>query len=128
MTTKRTASAPKRCANRGGFDRRLSLRGRTPFREAKGIKLHTPIHCLIAGTEVMSFLQIRLVSIVIVATTTFVASPLLRAQETAAAPEQEFIAILQSDAPAADKALACKSLAVHGSEAAVPELAKLLAD
>ncbi|MBL8849500.1 MAG: hypothetical protein JNG89_07445, partial [Planctomycetaceae bacterium] len=47
-----------------------------------------------------------------------------QAQE--AAPEQEFIAILQSDGPEADKALACKKLAVVGSEAAVPELAKLL--
>ena len=40
--------------------------------------------------------------------------------------EKELIALLQSDAPAADKALACKHLTVHGSAAAVPELAKLL--
>jgi HEAT repeat protein len=42
--------------------------------------------------------------------------------------ERELIAILRSDAPAADKALACKNLAVHGTEAAVPELARLLID
>uniref|UniRef100_A0A7C2NX10 PBS lyase n=1 Tax=Schlesneria paludicola TaxID=360056 RepID=A0A7C2NX10_9PLAN len=42
--------------------------------------------------------------------------------------EPELIAILQGEAPAADKALACKSLAIYGSSAAVPELAKLLPD
>ena len=34
--------------------------------------------------------------------------------------------MLRSEAPPAEKALACKQLAVHGSEAAVPELARLL--
>lgn len=42
--------------------------------------------------------------------------------------ERELIAILKSDAPAGDKAIACKRLSVDGSEAAVPELAKLLAN
>ena len=37
------------------------------------------------------------------------------------------IAILRSDAPEAEKALACKQLSVYGSSEAVPELAKLLA-
>lgn len=45
-----------------------------------------------------------------------------------ASVEPELIAILQSDAPAGDKAIACKKLAIHGSATAVPELAKLLAD
>ena len=40
--------------------------------------------------------------------------------------ERELIAVLRSDAPEADKALACKGLAVHGSADAVPDLAKLL--
>lgn len=40
--------------------------------------------------------------------------------------EQDLIAVLASNAPEADKAIACKHLAVHGSAAAVPELAKLL--
>jgi len=43
-----------------------------------------------------------------------------------AAKEKELIATLQSDSPPGDKALACKKLAVIGSEACVPELAKLL--
>jgi HEAT repeat protein len=42
--------------------------------------------------------------------------------------ELELIALLQSDAPAAEKALACKQLSVHGTVAAVPELVKLLSD
>jgi HEAT repeat protein len=52
------------------------------------------------------------------------------AEDTSPNPEKEreLIEILRSDAPAADKALACKHLAVHGSEAAVPELARLLID
>jgi HEAT repeat protein len=40
--------------------------------------------------------------------------------------ERELIATLRSDAPPADKAVACKNLAIYGSEEAVPELAKLL--
>ncbi len=42
--------------------------------------------------------------------------------------ETELIAILAKDSPGADKAMACKRLAVYGSTAAVSELAKLLAD
>lgn len=42
--------------------------------------------------------------------------------------EADLLALLQSDAPKADKALACKKLAVWGTEAAVPALAPLLAD
>jgi HEAT repeat protein len=44
-----------------------------------------------------------------------------------AGKEKELIGVLQSGAPA-EKALACKQLAIHGSKAAVPELEKLLAD
>lgn len=42
--------------------------------------------------------------------------------------EKELIAILQSAAAPADKAIACKKLAIDGSAAAVPDLAKLLPD
>ncbi len=41
--------------------------------------------------------------------------------------ERELINVLRSGAPA-EKAIACKELAIHGSAAAVPELAKLLSD
>jgi len=40
--------------------------------------------------------------------------------------EAELIAVLQSEAPAAEKAITCKLLAIYGSSTAVPELAKLL--
>ncbi len=51
-----------------------------------------------------------------------------RADDRNASPEKEkeLLALLRSDAPAAEKAIACKNLAIHGSSAAVPELAKLL--
>ncbi len=42
--------------------------------------------------------------------------------------EKELIAILRSDAPPQDKAIACKKLAVDGSNEAVADLAKLLSD
>ena len=42
--------------------------------------------------------------------------------------EAEFIAVLRSDAPAAQKAITCKQLAIYGSSAAVSDLAKLLPD
>ncbi len=47
---------------------------------------------------------------------------------SSAEKEQELIAVLRSDAPGAEKAIACKSLAIHGSSEAVPDLAKLLPD
>lgn len=50
------------------------------------------------------------------------------AQEPASDKERELLAVLTSDAPKADKAITCKFLAVHGSAASVPELAKLLPD
>lgn len=50
------------------------------------------------------------------------------AQKLSAEKEKELIAVLQSDAQSADKAIACKRLAVDGSSAAVGELSKLLPD
>jgi HEAT repeat protein len=46
----------------------------------------------------------------------------------AAENEKDLIAILNSDKPGGDKAIACKKLAIYGSEAAVPTLAPLLCD
>jgi HEAT repeat protein len=42
--------------------------------------------------------------------------------------EHELLAVLRSDAPSADKAIACKNLAIHGSSTSVADLAKLLPD
>lgn len=44
----------------------------------------------------------------------------------AAEKEQELLAVLRSDAPGSEKAIACKGLAIYGSAKAVPELAKIL--
>ena len=43
-----------------------------------------------------------------------------------AVEEKRLLQVLRSDAPAAQKAITCKELAIHGSGAAVPDLAKLL--
>lgn len=40
--------------------------------------------------------------------------------------EKELIAVLRSNAPAAELAITCKKLAIHGSSAAVPDLAPML--
>ncbi len=44
------------------------------------------------------------------------------------AKEAELLGVLRSEAPPAEKAITCKLLAIHGSDAAVDELAKLLSD
>lgn len=60
----------------------------------------------------------------------FLTSPLLAADpiKVSAEKEKEALAVLKSDAPTADKAIACKKLAIDGSAECVPELAKLLPD
>jgi HEAT repeat protein len=42
--------------------------------------------------------------------------------------QRKLIALLQSDAPAQDKAITCKQLAIYGTQEAVPALAALLPD
>jgi len=49
-------------------------------------------------------------------------------QSPAPKDEKALIAILRSDAPKAEKALACKNLSVYGSSEAAADLAKLLGD
>ncbi len=60
--------------------------------------------------------------------TFFMVSNIALADGPATSPEkeQELLAVLKSDAAPADKAITCKQLAIYGSAAAVPELAKLL--
>jgi HEAT repeat protein len=48
--------------------------------------------------------------------------------EAPAAKERQFISVLKTNAPPAEQALACKHLAIYGSQEAVPALAPLLAD
>ncbi len=47
---------------------------------------------------------------------------------SSAEKSRQDVAVLKSDAPPADKALACKRLAIYGTPEAVPALAPLLAD
>ena len=64
-------------------------------------------------------------------TTSLVALALIVTSTTAwadEAKEKELLAVLRSDAPAGEKAITCKKLAVYGSSESVPELAKLLSD
>jgi len=49
-------------------------------------------------------------------------------RSAADAKQRELIAVLQSDAPKAEKAITCKQLAIYGNEQSVPDLAPLLAD
>jgi HEAT repeat protein len=69
--------------------------------------------------------SIRLTGIV-AAALALIGTP-LRADDSSAI-EKEQLAILRSDAPTADKALACKHLAIYGSSEAVADLAKLLSN
>ncbi len=53
---------------------------------------------------------------------------LVHCQDPSSQQESELISILDSNSAAADKALACKRLAVYGSSAAVPALGRMLND
>ena len=57
-----------------------------------------------------------------------VAAAVARAADDPNAPQEKALIETLRSAPPADKAIACKQLAIHGSKDAVPELAKLLAD
>src|SRR5437667_12083016 len=49
-------------------------------------------------------------------------------QDSPKEKERKLIAVLQSDAPAREKAIPCKQLAIYGTKDAVPVLAPLLSD
>lgn len=71
----------------------------------------------------MSFTRSLTTSIIVLAL--IVTSSIAWADE---AKEKEALAVLQSDAPKGEKAIACKKLAIYGSSASVAEVAKLLPD
>ncbi|HQZ65417.1 MAG TPA: HEAT repeat domain-containing protein [Planctomycetaceae bacterium] len=75
--------------------------------------------------------QILIRSLVVLAASIAVTLPSALAFEgpaTSPEKEAEFLAVLRSEAPASEKALACKNLAIYGSNAAVSDLAQLLPD
>ncbi len=66
-------------------------------------------------------------ALLLAALVTLVSAAARAAEPQNAEKEKQLIGVLQT-AAAPEKAIACKQLAIHGSKAAVPELAKLLAD
>ena len=82
---------------------------------------------LIFWTDTMYPIRYSLRSFVFLAVTSM-ATFAIYADGPATSPEKEaeLIAVLQSEAPASEKAITCKNLAIYGSGKAVPELAKLL--
>ena len=79
--------------------------------------------------------QIRLLALVLTALLAFIlpdgparAAAMADSPASAVAKERALISLLQSNAPSADKAIACKQLAIYGTKDAVPALAPLLAD
>jgi|688.fasta_scaffold26227_3 HEAT repeat protein len=63
-----------------------------------------------------------------VAAVVLLACSLAEAGDGRSDKERALIAVLRSQAAEADKAIACKELAIHGSADAVPDLGKLLGD
>ena len=76
------------------------------------------------STSLIARFVVCLAALVMAATSARAADAIGTSPET----EQEQLAILRSDAPSADKAIACKKLAIDGSSESVPDLAKLLSD
>lgn len=76
----------------------------------------------------MKTLQLTAAIISSCALIVFASAGTASAQTSSIKSESELIAILQSDKPDGDKAIACKNLSVYGTTACVAELAKLLAN
>ncbi len=113
----------KRCGNRGDCD---TFRKRT---ESWRLSFpHTVL--LIFRTETMSMPRLTIRLFVFLAAFLLMGAASARADGPSASPEKEaeLLAVLRSDAPGAEKAIACKLLAIHGSSEAVPDLARLLPD
>src|SRR4051794_2103484 len=108
---KPTACARKRSANPGGFEPLHTL---PETMKRMTMKLFTATCLATFGLLVLSN----------PGTLAFGAAPAANSAEK----ERGYIAVLQSNAPPAEKAITCKRLAVYGSEAAVPALAPLLLD
>ena len=86
---------------------------------------------LTIGTEIMHqtrrfFLAVVLFSTLMTATLTLCRVGF--SQKLSPDLERELIAILRSNAPEADKAIACKKLAIDGSNESISDLASLLKD
>jgi HEAT repeat protein len=94
----------------------------TPKRTTTSLTLWTEI---MSTTRPFTRIVIVLTALLVIAASSSQAADAINASPE---KEKELLAILRSDAPAAEKAIACKRLAVDGSSASVPELAKFLSD
>jgi len=114
-----TASAPKPCANRGVCKQHRNSKPETS--NTRNYKHMTLKSYSVALASCLASLSLLLV-----------ASPTLApaAENHNCSPKQvsELITLLKSNGPKADKALACKKLAIYGGKDAVPALAPLLTD
>lgn len=70
--------------------------------------------------------QVFFRSIFLAAIACAVSVPAAFAADSSAEKQQKLIAVLKSDAPSGEKAIACKQLAIYGNKEAVPALAPLL--
>ncbi len=75
--------------------------------------------------QYFSHFAVLLAALIAVTTTSALA---FDGPDTSPEKENELLEVLRSEAADADKAIACKGLAIYGSAAAVPDLAKLLPD
>ena len=99
----------KRCANPGGFD---------------PLNHHLLLKMTMSLRNIRSIWRATLTAALLVAS----ALPTRAAQAGAPPKESDLLAVLQSNAAPGEKAMACKRLAIYGSEASVPALAVLLSD
>ena len=109
MTRRPIVCAPKRCANRGGFEFWQPGKHQLTTIGNMNTKLHNIAGCL------------ALIAMVTVAMAA-------DSQTSSAENARKALGVIQSESPPADKAIACKQLAVCGGPEAVPALAPLLAD
>ncbi len=117
MTNKPIVSVPRPCESLGGYKPRLQRTSRLL------IPAHHEYHDAMSQPNRLFCLGIALFLIL-----PSVAALAAEGHKTSPAVEKEQLAILRSNASAADKAIACKKLAIDGSTASVPDLAKLLSD
>ena len=94
------------------------------------MKTATTLSSMIWTNKMYTTRQITHYVVLLAALIVMAASSARAADDSSTVLEKEnaLLAVLRSDGPAADKALACKNLAIYGSNDAVPELAKLLPD
>ena len=104
---KRIGYAPKPSVNPGAFE------------------FHMKLNLIIRPAALWIMVLLALVTVTLAPTAN---AGTTNSTSLAAQKERQLIALLNSNAPPSEKALACKQLTIYGTEAAVPALARLLSD